>query len=535
MIPSFLKSCHLVAQTLCPIHIGSGDVLTPLDYYQKGQTIYVVDQNALLAWISTRPDAEKLASQLTSAIRVERKCKPFFDKFQNENLSGLIAYQVQCTGSPSEIRPFIKTLGNRVYLPGSSVKGSLRSGLFRGKIFLDKKLREAIGDIIQSDLQDSDLKHTFTKSDEIQARVFVKRYEEARKRPNFDINRLLNIRDSEAYPASEILEIVETRVYSVRHGSLGPKNFSIYVEAIRSGRKFNIPVVWQTHLLDENAACLGFSEKEELMAFLPEYCRQVSFDLLTQEMEFYDRNQLPELKEWFENKLNLLSKSKSTLFILPFGWGSGYDAKTITDLLGEEIFKEVTKKFKNTYGLGYPGKNTELEWLGPKDAPKSRKVVCRPDGRLEPMGWVEMKFDLPGDIGEWMEERRQSLEERKPEIKTSFSTGSKKTSVISEQPISKKTGNHLPKPQIIKAFSKERMPKPGDFFLGKVIYTEPNGRIYLEIPGLDPDEIAMAIVETDEIPSKKKYAAGKTSLCEVLTCKADPYDKNIVLVICRIS
>jgi CRISPR type III-A-associated RAMP protein Csm5 len=196
-----------------------------------------------------------------------------------------------------------------------------------------------------------------------------------------------------------------------------PKDMELYVEAIPTGQLWQHEIVWQTHLLQKEARLLGFDALEEVMIFLPEYCRRTSFNLLEQEYQFYIRHHNMELAKWFEKKINLLAKSSEEVFVLPIGWGSGYDAKTITDLLGEATFKIVVEKYKNTEGLGKPGRSKNANWLGPVDSPKSRKVVVQADGRLEPLGWVAMRFtSVDGKESDWLSCERIRLASQRPDV-----------------------------------------------------------------------------------------------------------------------
>lgn len=415
MKDSFLKPYMLVVQTLSPVHIGTGVKLSKADFVARNDRVHVIDENKLMAWIIGQLDAEKLALALADDLRRPEGIEKFLRERFRGNLADITAYSLPYQGAPKDIATFIKTADHRPYLPGSSVKGVLRSGLLRGKMLGDDGLRQKAIRAIDDGAQDR--RRPKTNSDRIQANVFVKPGKDAGKWPNYDINRVLAVRDSDAFDSASALEVVGVKTFSTQtNASLQPKHFDIFVEALRSKQLIQHPVIWQTNLLSEQAKELGFQALEDLMIYLPEYCRRVSQNLLSQERVFYQQHGRKELTEWFEKRLTSLGKSRPEVFILPLGWGSGYDAKTITDLLGTTTFKKVVDTYEYTSGLGKPGRRKEAAWLGPDDSPKSRKVVVRQDGTLEPMGWVAMRF-IPADSSDdWLASRREALAERRPVI-----------------------------------------------------------------------------------------------------------------------
>ncbi len=390
MAGSFLKTYKLVVQTLSPIHIGSGRKLTQTDFVmQKDRSICVIDDTKLFDWISTQPNSERLALELADSIK-SQKFNEFFRDHLSKQLPEITAYTISFPylQKPREITSFIRTAASQPYMPASSIKGVLRSALLRGKMLGDSQLRHQAAQAIA---QGASMDKPKTQSDFIQAMVMVSmdNAQKQSKWSNYDINRLLAIRDA---PVPPRLNVFKVQILSVtRGGTLSYKQktdsenqMELYIEAIPTGQRWGHEIVWLTHLLSREASQLGFDKMEEMMAFLPEYCRHASVNLLEQEYEFYKRHQHADLAQWFEGTLNRLNEANQEVFILPLGWGSGYDAKTITDLLGEKVFKRVVDTYANTAGLGKPGRNRHAEWLGPADSPKSRKVVVHSDDKLEP-------------------------------------------------------------------------------------------------------------------------------------------------------
>ena len=209
----------------------------------------------------------------------------------------------------------------------------------------------------------------------------------------------------------------------------------------------------------------------------------------------------------------------ATSFILPLGWGTGYDAKTITDLLGEETYRLVVTAYQNTSGLGKPGRNKNAQWLGALDSPKSRKVVVHPDNTLEPLGWVEAKIvAVDQSDTDWLTTERTRFANKKPsfaKITVQDETTDLSNTDQAIQKVQKKSDssqNQATKVPLIRSFS--NLPKIGDRFEG-VVFDVNSNEILLEIPGLDPDQTAYAVIARSGVPTWLRTAPANRLTCRV--------------------
>ncbi len=320
MTNSFLKPYRLVVQTLCPLHIGTGVKLGKADFIIQDSHVHVIDENKLMTWILGQTDAEKLALWLADDLRGQEGIGKFIHEHFHGSLAEVAAYSLMYQGAPKDIATFIKTTDHHPYLPGSSVKGTVRSALLRGRMLGDNSLREKATRAITQGA--ADRRKPRTNSDQIQANLFVSADVQPSKWPNYDINRLLLVRDSKPLDINTTLEIDKVKVFSVQtNQSLQGKNYDIFVEAIKRGQLLQHAVTWNTHLLKEQAEVLGFQDLEELMVYLPEYCRRVSENLLTQERNFYRRHLQHELVEWYEKRLTALGNSDNEVLYFTDGMG----------------------------------------------------------------------------------------------------------------------------------------------------------------------------------------------------------------------
>ena len=554
-----LATNQLKVQALCPVHIGTGDILRSIDFVYANNTVLVLDDAKVLNWVAADRSG-KLADLFVAHAESGQPIGKFL-RAQGKDPAELGAYALKANLSPqarlTEVRLFMKSIQHRPYLAGSSLKGALRSSLLRGALLADpQQLNQADRTVDQAIEYSKGKYRRESGSGEVEATVFVAADVPKARYPNYDLNRVLVVHDSPPNPTRD-LEVVDVQMLTVRtRGQLeiktagGANPISIYVEALRPKAIFTLDIAWQRNLLEglRGASVLKFKDLQRLMVFLPEYCRAASAHIIRQEIDFYNNGGQTAMAGWFEARRDLLAQSSAETFILPLGWGSGYDPKTITDLLDKATFKAVADNLRNTRGLGRPGNNPDNTWLGPKLSPKSRKVVVDADGQFQPVGWVAVRI-IPAAAGPgagWWDAIREELADEKPSFPEQEIIRSSKASPaqsdMPQQPSSVsrqvkgapaasgkvESQPPAPKPQIIKQFN--RLPLSGECFEGEVFEVRPDGSALLEISGLETRFKATAYLP----PSKlRRYRDGEVVECQVVAVEPDPNVKGGSLVRCQ--
>lgn len=557
-----------MVQALSPIHIGTGDVLNPLSYIYTGDEVRVIDEALLMEWLGTNPSA---ASRFITAAETRQSIGDFL-RAERVRFEGFTRYTLaaKITRAPTDIRPFIKTIDSRPYLPGSSLKGCLRSALLRGVVLADPERAEDFAEIVEESAE-----RRRTGSEEIEASVFVQPGVKRQRYSNYDLNRALVVSDS-APRKVDRLEIVEARMLSLQtNGRMeykrqGNTPVPIFIEAIQPMTKFQMLLRRDMRLLRGDLAAreLGLNDpdRSRLMIHLTRYCRAAGLEIIAQEINFYRRHGQGILAGWFEEKRDYLRINEG-LFALPIGWGSGYDAKTITDLLPEETYEEVTESFRNTRGLGRPGNAPSSPWLGPEDSPKSRKVVERSDGSIEPVGWVLIQL-APGTDGEDWDSLQSHVSAPEIDEAQFFQTvraapATKNPPEAKPQPAEKSqpepntqsAGKPTPEPEpsqrtepapasppasphlvgsdgFIIQF--RRKPQPGEQFRG-IAAGFIAGQLLIDLPGLDMDEEAVGWIEAKDLPAgRARPQEGDVIACRVVDTQPDPKTPDLLMVQCEI-
>lgn len=217
---------------LTPLHIGSGKELIPTEYLIKDSLFHRINMNALF----TDPDFQPLMESFIQSVETQRYIG---DLLPEHLLRRHILYSLPIVGKAKDylknnktiVKEFIKSAG-KVFIPGSSLKGSIFSALFWHSLkeaYVSK--RDFITKSLQGEFNYNDLLNFtfsfFTKGDN----RFV---------------RWLDVVDSEGKSPSEVLQISLIKVKGARGGAL-----PVLYETIKPGTEFLIEIKAQNTKLTE--------------------------------------------------------------------------------------------------------------------------------------------------------------------------------------------------------------------------------------------------------------------------------------------
>lgn len=141
-----LTVCDLRLTTRAPLYIGSGVVSAKTDYLfdARAKTVSMIDPDALFAWLYQKRLADRYEQFVFSGdTRLDGFLKSCGITESERN--ALFLYTVNAEDalddnhSLKEIHRFVRDAQHRVYVPGSSVKGALRTVLLSALIAREKK------------------------------------------------------------------------------------------------------------------------------------------------------------------------------------------------------------------------------------------------------------------------------------------------------------------------------------------------------------------------------------------------------------
>jgi len=411
-------------RTLTPVFVGSGEVLTPLSYVVESGRAYVVDPDRFLevltdeqkenyiSWVEpildelselnvSRGDRElkRRRREVETRLSLEVFLKERLDvepvRFLRE--AGCLMYEVTCRARPGlrGFSPHIKDLEHRPYIPGSEIKGAVRTSVLyavlgeedRRKAFLEKVeelkgYRELSRRNLERKLED------LTSGVEGNLRG-------AKNDAKYDLLKFVSVSDSEPM-TSENLRIEVLR-------SEGTSRYTrTFLEVLAEGAEASF-YVRVDGLPDVGRLGLEALKNWLSLDRLLEACYERSKDILEEEGRYFKDqgailDQISRLKE----------ENEPSSPLLRLGWGQGFLSTTV-DLrvkqadpeLYEEGIREPISRLRN--------------WRTRKDNfPKTRRVIVdRKDRPVSLLGWVKL---IPNP-----EERNEELMARKlEELKARF-------------------------------------------------------------------------------------------------------------------
>ncbi|MGC8977609.1 MAG: type III-A CRISPR-associated RAMP protein Csm5, partial [Candidatus Ratteibacteria bacterium] len=182
-------------KTLSPVHIGSGNEISPLEYFIKDKKFNRIDMESLFSDPEFEKEADKFIEKAKNIRRIEQ--------ILNERLLiKHILYSLDISKftekfNPIQVKEYIKTAG-KVYIPGSSLKGAILSGVLTFVLS-----RKKIGKIKGKDFDDL-LKISLT---------------EMKKEESYNMGkftRWLDVRDSDLKKPEEFLELSLVKIVGAR-------------------------------------------------------------------------------------------------------------------------------------------------------------------------------------------------------------------------------------------------------------------------------------------------------------------------------
>lgn len=145
----FLKPYHLKIHALSPIHIGSGDKITKKEYIYLpwDGTVIVSDIGKLYDFVCRRGRRQQYMDymlknsrdELGGWFRDQGFQKKDYTQCQRYRMDAGDAFQCERNARPKEILCFVKDAYGLPYVPGSSIKGMLRTALLAWEIIHEEE------------------------------------------------------------------------------------------------------------------------------------------------------------------------------------------------------------------------------------------------------------------------------------------------------------------------------------------------------------------------------------------------------------
>jgi len=358
-VSKFVREFKVRLETLSPIHVGSGERLSGLDYVVDDDVVYVVDFNRLLSALMERGLMERYL-QFVSTGGGQRLLSNFLRDvglFSGGFLSSVSVYTMRCSRrlglAGHEVKVFVRGPDGSLYLPGSSLKGSLRTAVILDKLLADTALQRRIEAGARG-------KHPGVVVEDV--------LRKGKGELGSDLLRLLRPSDLFPLPSGVIGELAGLRSLSFRTGRFRAHGF---VEVVPPRVEFEGVV----RVLDEGRVVKyvgGGVDLNKIVGAIRVRSERLLKRLLNRLAEAPRGDGADVVRDYLENRVRARFDGEGVVFTV--GFGQGYWGVTVTE-------------FK-------PGLLRSLRVRGfrGQDFPRSLRVVDRGSG-LEPLGWVLLRFE----------------------------------------------------------------------------------------------------------------------------------------------
>jgi CRISPR-associated protein Csm5 len=368
-------------EVLSPVHIGSGVKLAKdIDFTYTNDTVTIVPQSELMNYLEQNPD--EMQKFIDGGYKLEKLTIGSLGKKYHINGERIF-----------DISEFERNGFGKPYIPGSSIKGSLRTIILK-KVFdgLEENEKQNLLGLVNNPKKE-------WASEPIIKKIFG-------DDSNHNLMRTLEIFDAEFEVVTLekvlILSLSNNEATSYKWKKMGrdasnqdnPKYATpIFVEALPIGSKgyssislsnflFNNPTAQSELKFSENS----LSNINSLISTINNY----SIEKLNSEKKFFENlnssKKLIELINHIELLIAQHSKLKADEFIMRLSWGSGWKGMTgdfINDLDKDEKAKWI-EFFRKKYQMGK------------KDFPifpKTRRIVFEDEKPKYLTGWIKIKLN----------------------------------------------------------------------------------------------------------------------------------------------
>jgi CRISPR-associated protein Csm5 len=365
-MPDIIQQLDVEITVRSPLHIGSGrDLLQGYDFVMHEGRTWRVDEDALLdaALSGDAFDEALLGRPAPELLRPE--------DFQADG--ELFRYVLPGTPSAksqgAQVVEQIKDVFDRPYLPGSSLKGALRTLFFWAHYATEERAPNL----------DRLKRSRSWASQPLTQQVFG-------RDPNHDWLRALRVRDSEPLPPGDGLALQTVRVYPT--ASRDSAGLDVDVEAIRPRTTFRTTIALETYGFEsDQAARLGWQGKRRWIRELGTLGKKHAQQRLITESEYFRRKGGPRgALRFYDELIQRLIELPEDALLLQVGWGAGWESKT----LGSALLSEDGRKFEDLLS-NY--RMTKERNRRPGDLfPKSRHLALRNGRPALPMGWLELRI-----------------------------------------------------------------------------------------------------------------------------------------------
>jgi CRISPR-associated protein Csm5 len=395
---------------------GAVQSLNPFEYVQSSNRVYIPHADLLARELYQRGKLNEYIDRINRREEIEPLLKTVFgDDWANlKSSDGRSIFPIQLQKWTNDcirdLRPMIRNSMGQLYIPGSSIKGAIRTAI---TYYLVKHGHECkistpvaqqpseLENKIRERMQEHDFKKNKKKQIELDDQILINplftdyrltyenRQIEVERGANTDFMRSIKISDSTPlFPQTtdktrqdNVGIAAAVTVSSHLEDNKAKRRATIHAEMVRNANAtFTIRLdreflSWFEH---QQGMKLPFNSIADVINI----CQEFAQDIWDEERSYWNsiNNNTRDNHQLDFDNLRILYKQETCPYKLRLGWGIGMTGTTIALALSEKIRQEI----RDACGLAAPGFN----------APKSRRTVSNSNNAKTKyaLGWTKLEL-----------------------------------------------------------------------------------------------------------------------------------------------
>jgi len=352
---------------ITPVHVGSGLKLGKMDYVVKGDQVMIINLQRLASLPGIDPE------ELSDAMDMRNFEIGAYLRGKGIDPTKAASYSIPCGRPPQgEIICCLKDGLSSPYLPGSSLKGALRTAILWERIKRDSSLMDEARLKVLTAIERAGPRNAGAWAAQPLERLFLGRDPVKGNHPNYDHLRALKVSDTDIIP-KEHLQCFDATVRNLKGERLETK-MTLCVEAFRPGTETQVSLNIDPFLLKDDVQS-KLNLKVEDLKDLEKIARGYYSDYIKSEIDFFSKYNERGPQDFYEKLLSLPEKRGGML--LRAGWGSGWHGMTVA-----RLFPDLLDDIRDAFRLG---RSNVAEF------PKTRKLALMDDDpryKMQPFGWI---------------------------------------------------------------------------------------------------------------------------------------------------
>ncbi|MED4885158.1 type III-A CRISPR-associated RAMP protein Csm5 [Bacillus smithii] len=365
-------------QTITPLHIGNGETFSPYNDYvfdEKSGTIYFLDQQKVENAFNALENSEEVIDDFVERVMASKNTSdtyPLKKFFENHGIHykelARVAVHTRADVKSEVIQQLIKS-GARPYIPGSSIKGAIRTAL----LYVHRKEDGYSIDDALLDLFGNKDKKQFHKKSPNGEDLFCAF--------GNDILKYLHVSDTDLLSPSEI-EIVKTFRFDLRKkAATVPITKEVIPENKTLSFRLQCKANKKFHNLNERFSYLyaqnDFRGEYSILYMVNIFTKEI----LEKELSVLKETNIPELQQITKQYENLYKAAQQfekerNGAVLRLGSGKTFFDQTINSLFSDHDLKKLRKRLN-------------LDSYEP--FPKTRAVIENVNLYESVLGWVYLR------------------------------------------------------------------------------------------------------------------------------------------------